>query len=316
MEQLMSVTIDDRIRSVQSDYDADIYMYTGEIRSPHDEFLTEIVSARKNRQRNNTLLILRTLGGSPDAAYKICRNLQNSVPKGSDGKAIGSLKIYIPNECKSAGTLICVGADELIMSETAELGPLDVQLRRQDEVGERTSGLAPIQAFGTMMTQALDHFKDFFSKLRFDSELAFSTKIAADIATNITVGLLNPIYAQIDPIRVAEIERSLRIASEYGERLSKGKNLKEGALGKLLAGYPSHGFVIDKNEASELFTTVTAPSEHLEWLGQIFGTFTRDNFIGVKSPYVVALEPQQGPPEPPPQTEEQNDGTEGTTVQD
>lgn len=41
---------------------------------------------------------------------------------------------------------MCLGADKLIMSGNGELGPIDVQLFKQHEVGERESGLTPIQA--------------------------------------------------------------------------------------------------------------------------------------------------------------------------
>jgi ClpP class serine protease len=36
--------------------------------------------------------------------------------------------------CKSAGTLIALGANELAFGEHGELGPLDVQIAKRDEV--------------------------------------------------------------------------------------------------------------------------------------------------------------------------------------
>ena len=38
------------------------------------------------------------------------------------------------------------------------------------------------------------------------------TKTAADIATKLTGDLLQPIVAQIDPLRLGEIERAINIA--------------------------------------------------------------------------------------------------------
>ena len=49
-------------------------------------------------------------------------------------------------------------------------------------------------------------------------------------------------------MRVGEYDRAMRIASEYATRLGKA-NLKDGALRRLVEGYPAHGFVIDKKEA-------------------------------------------------------------------
>jgi hypothetical protein len=45
-------------------------------------------------------------------------------------------------------------------------------------------------------------------------------------------------------------------------------NLKPDALSRLVAQYPSHSFVIDRDEAQSLFQTVRAPSEFEEALGE------------------------------------------------
>lgn len=114
-------------------------------------------------------------------------------------------------------------------------------------------------------------FKRHFAQLRFSSDLLFSTKMAAELATSITVGLLTPLFAQIDPIRLAEVDRSLRISADYGERLGT-TNLKDGALPRLLAKYPSHGFVIDRVESDELFKTISDPPEDVMEITNFFET--------------------------------------------
>ena len=65
------------------------------------------------------------------------------------------------------------------------------------------------------------------------------------------------------------MDRSLRIASDYGERIGKS-NLKPKALERLLAGYPSHSFVIDREEAGEIFEKVEEPSEELRRLAEVY----------------------------------------------
>ena len=82
--------------------------------------------------------------------------------------------------------------------------------------------------------------------------------------------MLTAIYRQLDPIRLAEIDRSLKISHDYGERLTHDGNLKEGAIVKLLAKYPSHGFVIDRKEAGELFSKVDPPTKELAEIMQYF----------------------------------------------
>lgn len=51
------------------------------------------------------------------------------------------------------------------------------------------------------------------------------------------------------------------IALDYGKRL-KSLNVKEKSLERLIGGYPSHGFVIDRSECAELFVNVREPNSH------------------------------------------------------
>ena len=108
---------------------------------------------------------------------------------------------------------------------------------------------------------ALSSFREYLYTI---SSLGISAKTAAEIATNITKGMYNPIYAQIDPVRLGEMHAALQIAEEYGSRLNqKSRNLKDGSLGRLINGYPTHGFVIDRAEARDLFNKVTSPDDEL-----------------------------------------------------
>jgi ClpP class serine protease len=84
--------------------------------------------------------MLATFGGDAHAAYKIGRALQNKYNAGSIISNHEPLfDVFVPTYCKSAGTILVLGADRILMSAEAELGPIDVQLRKQDEVGEVTS---------------------------------------------------------------------------------------------------------------------------------------------------------------------------------
>ena len=87
-----------------------------------------------------------------------------------------------------------------------------------------------------------------------------STRVSADIAARLTRGIFEPIAAQIDPIKLAEMQRANDITMGYGARLaSVGKNLKPNGLAQLIGTYPSHGFVIDRKEARTIFATVREP---------------------------------------------------------
>ncbi len=87
--------------------------------------------------------------------------------------------------------------------------------------------------------------------------------------------MLEPIFAQIDPLKLGENTRALNIAREYALRLDKQPdNLEPGeSLEKLVSGYPDHGFVIDRKEAQDLFRRVEPPTEDLRELVTTLGSF-------------------------------------------
>ncbi|MFO3135500.1 hypothetical protein SCS07_02675 [Legionella pneumophila serogroup 1] len=253
----MTNDIQQMIDDYAKEQDADIACYFGNI----SRDLADVVidTCRNRKLRKNIILLLTTHGGDPNAAYIISRCFQQAYKTRktafeNDDTDKGKFSIVIDGVCKSAGTLLCLGADELIMSGNGELGPLDIQLLKEDEINERTSGLTPIQAVKFLEGEAERMFRRTFTSLKF-SGMNFSTKMAAQISTDITTGLFSPIFGQIDPLRVAEVDRSLRIAQEYGFRLANG-NLKENKLNALISDYPSHGFVIDREETRSLFNNV------------------------------------------------------------
>ncbi|MCA0404372.1 MAG: SppA protein [Proteobacteria bacterium] len=266
----MDEEIQKQVNTYADEHDTDIVVYLGEIARGPDDYIID--KCRERKLRKNITLFLSTIGGDPNAAYRIAKCFQKAYKtrkKSLYDTHEGSFKIVIDGMCKSAGTLLCLGADELIMSGNAELGPIDVQLLKQDEVGERTSGLTPIQAVKFLESETEMMFKRNFYSLRFAEDVNFSTKMAAQIATDLTTGLLSPIFNQIDPIRLAEVDRSLRIAKEYGERLNNF-NLREGKLDLLISGYPSHSFVIDREETKELFHKVTELTGELREISNYF----------------------------------------------
>lgn len=229
----------------------DTIIYAGEISRNGYEQITKVCEeAGKECKRVN--LILYTYGGDPHAAFRIARALQHHY--------IDGITLFIPHFCKSAGTLIAIGASELVISDRGELGPLDVQLIKPNEMFERASGMDLSQGIEALRAQATETFKNFVFEMRFSNKL--STKIATKVATEMTTGLFAPIFAQIDPSRIGEIQRATYIAHHYGNMLAKkSKNVKEEGVSRLVLGYPSHSFVIDRKEARDIFKEVRCPDE-------------------------------------------------------
>lgn len=237
-------------------YSGPIDRYGYELMSQVCETLTEPYPKKVN-------LILSTYGGDPDAGFRIARCLQHYFTEG--------ITLFVPHYCKSAGTLIAIGASELVLSDRGELGPLDVQLVKSDEMFERSSGMDITQGFNVLTSQAYEMFNTITVNLKLKSRL--STKLASEAASQIAVGAFAPIFAQIDPLRLGEIQRATEIAFKYGNLLKvKFDNLQEYGVITLISGYPSHAFVIDRKEATTIFKKVRQPdTDEIAWLKNVDG---------------------------------------------
>ncbi len=70
-------------------------------------------------------IILETPGGSGEVAEDIVRLIRNKFSK---------VGFIIPGWCKSAGTIIALSGDEILMDELSALGPIDAQIYREGKV--------------------------------------------------------------------------------------------------------------------------------------------------------------------------------------
>lgn len=242
----------DIFQECQESLDSDVYVHCGPLMPPTDTEWFDLV-ARPGRRTTCTVFV-STRGGSPHVAYKMMGALQHAYQQ---------VRVVLGGRCKSAGTLFAIGADEIAMLGTAELGPLDVQVLKTDGVFERESGQAISSAFISLDSSVQAAFRNMFLDLKFSTGL--TTQTAAQCAAEVITGVFAPVYGQIDPLRVGEIHRANAVALEYGQRLLRGSrrnNLPFEQLMKLVTGYPSHDFAIDREEAKELFTNIKAPTEH------------------------------------------------------
>ncbi len=232
--------------AVAESADCDILLLNGPLLFPVDQEVAQLCKGRQGRR--NLLFMLVTTGGDADAAYRLATTLQNHYE---------TITCYVTGYCKSAGTLVAIGAHSLVMSDCGELGPVDVQLYKEDEIGERRSGLTVLSALKTLHEQAFDAFEHFMLSIKFRSGGSITARTATEVTANLTGRLMEPIYGHIDAMHIGEAGRSLRIAHEYGELLdSRTNNLRKGTLDRLTNDYPVHTFVIDQRQAERLFHNV------------------------------------------------------------
>ena len=114
----------------------DVYLYAGPISMGGYELMCDGLSKGKENER--ALLALATPGGDPHAGFRIGRALQHVCDR---------FDVLVPRYCKSAGTLVALGAHSLYLDDMSELGPLDIQVKKSDEVVGRNSGLGGCAEF-------------------------------------------------------------------------------------------------------------------------------------------------------------------------
>jgi ATP-dependent protease ClpP protease subunit len=186
----------------------------------------------------NVDLLLHTGGGDVDAAEKLLTLVQATVGG-------GELRVIVPDFAKSAGTLMALGADLLMMSDTSELGTIDPQIWSNDGRGNEIchSVLSYLDAF-KIQTEAL-------------------RKNPAD-----EVALL--MLSKIDPITLRNFEAIRDRARNFAEDQLKRKGRNFSLIASALLDttrWPSHGQMIKWQDVKELGLPVEyIPPRSEQWL--------------------------------------------------
>lgn len=107
------------------------------------------------------------------------------------------LRSLFPKMAKSAATMICFGAKKIAMSSTAELGPIDPQIPKQNDQGrviEYQAAHEIIEAYEELLRRASTtrgRVEPFLQQLaRFDARDIRRIKSAQSLAANIAVKAL------------------------------------------------------------------------------------------------------------------------------
>ena len=115
------------IKKLEERFNTNLICYTalfghpaGAITYQDSELIENILRSIELKDKNDNLdLLLHTPGGSPEAAADIIRVCRSYSKR---------FRVIVPNAAMSAGTLIAMGSDEIVMSDTSNLGPIDPQM--------------------------------------------------------------------------------------------------------------------------------------------------------------------------------------------
>lgn len=164
-------------------YDEDAMM------SDRDAEMIESILAIEHSD-GKVILVLNSAGGSGLAAERIvnvCRSY-------SDGK----FEVIVPHMAKSAATMICFGASRIHMSTTAELGPVDPQVKyKNNATGEKEwiSAQEYVRSYEQLMEKAVSgeakRIETLVQQLvRYDARYIEQLKSAQELSESISIKLL------------------------------------------------------------------------------------------------------------------------------
>lgn len=193
------------------------------VQSIDEDALFEVYSdLRKIGEQDNLNVLLYSYGGDARTAFHIGRLLQAYSNK--------KLQIYPLREAKSTATLIASAADNMVMSELSELGPMDPQIKLPS-IERRFSPLA-IKHSLELLHGEISNGHDLIVK-------TLAEKLP-------------------DPLSLGEALKSLETGKDYlrkllVSRMFAGDSEKAAAVAEqLVLGYPDHGYCIDFKEAQDI----------------------------------------------------------------
>ena len=175
----------------------------------------------------NMTLYLYTRGGDTLAAWSLINLLRIFTEH---------LEIIVPNKSHSAGTLLCLGADSIMMTKQATLGPIDPSV--QTPLCPQIPGAAP-NAKVPVSVESINGYIEFARKT-----LGSNTDL-----TQVFIHLANTVHPLVlgDAFRARGQIRML--ASRLLTRNHKGKEEINKILEFLCSESGSHDYTINRREA-------------------------------------------------------------------
>lgn len=132
-------------------YPKDDEGYFSESITAKDEIIIYKILHDKKEIKESLLILLDTSGGNVYSAVKIMDTLRTKYK---------NITIAVPQEAKSSGTMMCCGADKLILGPISELGPLDKPMIHPDNETARISALDIVKSIDGMLDTAEEREKN------------------------------------------------------------------------------------------------------------------------------------------------------------
>ncbi len=182
-------------------------------------------------------LVLHSYGGMVDTPYKVVMLIREFCEE---------FAVIVPFAAKSAASMLVLGADEVVMGPTSELGPIDPLVKH------------PVYNDRFIPVQAVHHCLNYLQR-----------SIINSAYPEITSHIVSPLLDKLDPWLIGDYEKTIKASRQYAKTLLSRFMLKNNpeyvnnVTYALTEGYFSHGYSIGHREAKDLGLIVTEASEEL-----------------------------------------------------
>lgn len=197
-------------------------------------------------------VVIESSGGQLEPFFRILKTVRQNA------EIVNAL---VPHRAKSAATFFCLGVDEIYMGLDGELGPLDAQIH--DPKGGSTP-ISPLETFHAL--EELRKYSLETSWLTLDfvvTQLMQRTHMdvpyAVERAMQLVSAIAGSIYSRVDPHELGQMGRHLLVSERYADTVMRRWSYKDltdddrrSIIDRLVRDYPTHGFVIDFEEAQEI----------------------------------------------------------------
>lgn len=183
--------------------------------------MLENVLAAECVENQPLILVINSPGGLALAAERIanvCRAYS----------ADNRFRVIVPHMAKSAASMVCFGAEQILMSKTAELGPVDPQVPFSDDKGTERwiSAEEYARSYDSLMKDAssgnFPRIEPFLQQLnRYDSRFIEQLRSAQSLSADISVRLLQS--GMMKTLSSEEIESKIEVFLTQGAKKSHGR---------------------------------------------------------------------------------------------
>ena len=191
--------------------------------------------------RQNAIdLVLFTNGGDTEAPWRLISVLREFCDV---------LAVLVPYRARSAGTVLALGADEIVMTPLSALGPIDPS--RTHPLLPRREGAKEAEPISV---QDMRHAMQFIKEAAGSGDQA-GTPYTPDALAKIFTALFDKIH----PLAIGAIEQSYALAKLIGKRClgthmtgADAKGEIDRIVDSLCDDYKSHAYQISRREAREI----------------------------------------------------------------